>query len=496
MPSFLVRSLLLPVCLLATAAPSGAQLVPVRTVPVASGDQGLVLPSTTTGMAGVRLAVDDTLGDPWTHPARGARLRETELVVSPTVYGISDGGGGARTLPLAAVFAGDRWFGGISLALQQVDNDRGRGGDVVFIDPFPGWRPAERLSDRSLRNLYLDAYVGARLGDGPWALGVGASVADLEAMDGVDLLYTAAERIDQEGTLKDVRLELLRDGRKERLSFLLVHDRVDVVHDVTFVDVAWPTNPGPDDWAPTFQRRVEVNEDRTRTWGGQVAWDRDLAAPGWSLGLSGTVNRKSHPKIPNYEIQNIPRDPGTTWAWDLGVGVARTRGGTTVAFDLHARPIASETWQETDTTLVRADGSRLDPGDRTIENDFTFFDVVARAGLEHRWRSVGVQAGVEVRSHDYELEQRDLVLETRREQDEGWMEWTPTLGVAGRLGDVELRYAGRLTTGTGQPGVDLGARGDALAQAGGDFIVAPRGPLTLQDARILTHRLTVRIPVR
>jgi hypothetical protein len=33
-------------------------------------------------------------------------------------------------------------------------------------------------------------------------------------------------------------------------------------------------------------------------------------------------------------------------------------------------------------------------------------------------------------------------------------------------------------------------------EAQGDFIVAPQGPLTLQDARVVTHQLAVRVPVR
>ena len=33
-----------------------------------------------------------------------------------------------------------------------------------------------------------------------------------------------------------------------------------------------------------------------------------------------------HPKIPNYEIMNIPRDPGTSWSYNLGVGIARDDG--------------------------------------------------------------------------------------------------------------------------------------------------------------------------
>ena len=36
-----------------------AQLIPIRTVPVASGDQFLTVPSETLGMGGVMIALDD-----------------------------------------------------------------------------------------------------------------------------------------------------------------------------------------------------------------------------------------------------------------------------------------------------------------------------------------------------------------------------------------------------------------------------------------------------
>jgi hypothetical protein len=476
--------------------PAATQLVPLRTVPVASGDQGVFLPSEALGMGGVRLALDDTLGDAWIHPARGARLQGATLLASPTLYGISADGGGGRTFPLTALLAGERWFGGGTVALQQIDNEAGRG-DLVVIDPLPGWGGGEeRLSDRSLRNLYARAFLGRRLGDGPWSVGVGVSIAELDAVDGVDLLYAGAERIEQDGTTGDLRFGLFRDGSRDRLALQLLHHRVDVVHEVTFLDLFWPPVPPEGEWGgPVVERRIEINEDRTRTWGVHVAWDRTLETAGWTVGASATANRKSHPGIPDYDIQNIPRDPGTTWAWEGGVGVARTLERTTVGLDLVLQPIWSDTWQEADATLTGADGRVLSPGDRTIENDFFFTNVMVRAGLSHRWERLTAQAGLELRSYDYELEQVNHLTGVDRRQEEGWMEWTPSVGAAWRLGELELRYVGRVTTGTGRPGVAF-TGGAAVAEDFADFIVAPSGPLTLQDARVTTHQVTVRVPVR
>ena len=143
-------------------------------------------------------------------------------------------------------------------------------------------------------------------------------------------------------------------------------------------------------------------------------------------------------------------------------------------------------------------GVEIKAGGRTIENDFFFTNVILRAGLSHQLEDIGLQSGLEIRSYDYTLEQTNHVDNTFRDQDESWMEWTPTFGVTARFSDLELRYTGRLTTGTGQPGTVQMFRGetDTLPGAGADFILAPTAPLTLQNASVLTHRLTLRIPIR
>ncbi len=68
------------------------QLISLKTVPVAAGDQFITLPSARLGMAGVSIALDDVLGDPFVNPAKGALIDEPILVSAPTVYGISDEG--------------------------------------------------------------------------------------------------------------------------------------------------------------------------------------------------------------------------------------------------------------------------------------------------------------------------------------------------------------------------------------------------------------------
>ncbi len=155
----------------------------------------------------------------------------------------------------------------------------------------------------------------------------------------------------------------------------------------------------------------------------------------------------------------------------------------------------SNTWAEAEGEVTTASGTTISDGGKTIENDFFFTNVHVRIGLAYETERAGFQIGVQSRSYDYTLRQINNVEHTFRKQEESWMEWTPSLGAKVKFPEVEISYHGRLTTGTGRPGTRFtGARADEALAA--DFIVAPEGPLTLQDARVLTHRVSVSIPIR
>lgn len=470
-------------CLVVAASPLSAQLIPIRTVPVASGDQFLTVPSATLGMAGTRIAVDDSIADLWSNPAKGAFIQEPVIIGAPTFYGVSDDGGGGKTFPFTGLLRDGAWFGGASVALQQLSGGlQGR-----F---WPG-----RLSERSARNLYGRAAIGRKLGDSDWSVGLAVFRAGLSAMAGVDHLYAGADRIDQQGAVTDLRASVFRDGERDRVGVTLIHHRVSMEHEVHYTDVVTRDFPT---FEPTFEFREELNEDRTRTLGGHLEWDRKLGVDGWRIGATLTANHKSHPKIPNYEIQNIPRDPGTTWAYEMGFGIGRHRKATSFGIDVAYQPIWSHTWQEADRRMETPRGF-LEVGDMTIENHFTFSNVVLRSGIAQRFDRFGFQLGLEARSYAYHLEQDDHVEATSRDQDEAWTEWTPSFGVRFRSRDFELHSSTRITSGTGFPGIDrfFGVEEmEAAAPSSPDFIAAPRGALTLQDVTVLTHQIWIRVPIR
>jgi hypothetical protein len=242
--------------------------------------------------------------------------------------------------------------------------------------------------------------------------------------------------------------------------------------------------------------RIEENLDRTNSAGLHAAFTAPVGN-GWRAGTILTVNRKSHPKIPNYDLVNIPRDPGDSWAFNLGAGLGHQRGPLRFGVDVVYEPVWSETWAEAADTVRTVGGTLLQPGDHTVENDFFLSNLHLRLGLGRETRRWGFQLGLRASSHETELEQWNVITAVRRDQDESWMEWTPSLGAMVRFPDLEIRYAGWITSGTGRPSVNFAIRGDraAAAESAADFLIAPAGPLVLQEAHVTTHQLTVRLPL-
>ena len=499
MPRSVVRFLTL---LASAAAPASAQLIAIKTVPVAQGDQFAIFPSDNAALGGVAIALADTLLDPFGNPATGARVRGPRFFGSPTLFSVSRDAGGGRTLPLGVMLSTGAWFGGVSAAFQQVDASRR---PLFFPPPGPLAEPVVTRpallpttpapAEQSWGNTYAFGMVGRSLRAPGLSLGASVLWAGLHAVDGVDLLYAGSDRIRQSGDALDLRLGLLKEWAGDRsLEAVVLHNRFAMTHDVTYLDWVW--DPGTQ--APVQVPRLEVNQDRTDTWGLHVEHARPLGANGWRIGGLATANRMSHPRIPNYEIVNVPRDPGYSSAFNLGLGVARVRGATTFGLDLVYEPIWSETWAEAAAPTETVTGDTIPPGGRTLENSFRFSNAHFRMGVGQRLSAVAtLQLGLALRSIHYRLDQWDPVQRTSREHEEQWVEWTPTWGLGFHFAGLDLRYRGQVTHGTGRPGVagspPIVARGDVLA---GGIIVAPSGPLTLDEVSVVTHQISIAVPLR
>jgi hypothetical protein len=499
---------------LATIAPAAlsAQLIQIKTLPIADGDQWRIFPSANAPMADLSIALRDSLLDPFVNPAKGARVADRGLFFgSPTFYNVSRNAGGGRTLPLGGVFRFGSIFGGFALALQELDTARGNGqvflppvAALVATDPNGVTTPVTPAAP-SRENRFAFASLGRSFSAS--GLSVAGSVlwSGLRNVDGVDLLYTGSAGVNQHGGALDARLGLTKEWAGARgartAEAILLHNRFDMTHDVTWADQVWDPNTR----AFLSRARIDHNLDNTNTWGVHLAYSQPLADSGWRVGAIATTNLASHPKLPDYQTAQVMVTPwaaGHTAAYDLGLGISKSRGPTTLGVEAIFEPISTHTWGEAHGPMQTASGATIPDGGKTTENQFRFTNGILRAGAGHDVRissdqALRLQAGVALRSISYGLDQTDHVGETRRHQDEHWVEWTRTWGLSFHFSDLEMRYAGRMVTGTGRPGVapSVGffTAADALTS---NFLSAPSGPLTLTDVKVTTHQFSISVPLR
>jgi hypothetical protein len=461
--------------------PLAAQHITLKTVPIPAGQQFELLPSRLMGMGSVHVAVDDPLLDPFSNPARGARLDEFRVLALPTFYSETNGQVGGRSLPLAVLVPGNRLFGAFAFALQQVDGPR----------PM-GWMPGGTsvIQDNASTNVYVLGSLGARFNDGRTALGVSLFHADLGGVDAVNLLYGRSFAIEQDGTMTEVRAGLTHElGQERRLDAVISRNHLDMTHDVWYMDWRWlPTgNVETSTWN-------ELNEDRTTTWGAHLRYTQPLGQQGARVGAILTGNTKAHPKIPNYNIVNIPRDPGNSAAFNIGVGLSSADGPAQFGMELVFEPARSHTWAYADSATATPTGV-IPAGGKTVDNQFRFANWNVGVGVEREADRFGFQLGLRLRQIRYSLDQENFLTETRRRTKESWMEWTPAWSGVVKFAEFDLRYSGRFTArgwqGFAGP-VFFGTRD--LASSGTDFIIGPTQPVNMPAFRVTTHRLMLSMP--
>lgn len=473
-------------CCATVAAPfdGAAQLVTPKTVPVLQSGQFDMFPSARAGMGGAVIAVDDSLLDPFVNPAKATRIAAGHIFGAPFFHSISGARGGGRSLPLGGGGSFGDWAATGLITLQQLD----RGGRTWNVS----------TSDRSVFNQYVVGSIARRVTPST-SVGLGVQFAKLDAIDGVDLLYAGSDRIDQSGSLADFRLGFTKETTADgRFEVMFLHSRTDMRHDVRFTTWRWDSVA-----RRTIQeRRTERNDDRTRISGLHSEYSRRVGSEGWRVGWLGTINRLSHPKIPNYVIQNIPRDPGTTFSFNVGVGVGRLVRGTSFAADLIYEPMFAETWADAATDTAVSGGGTIRAGERTVDNSFRFNNVKLRLGagrdlpIRGGHTTLGYQGGISLYAINYRLHQDNHVLRTFRAQREDWVEWTPTLGLRLRSRELDVLYNFSLTCGAGGCGDDdqvFVGRPD-LATVG--IIAAPSSRLFMRSGALKVHKLSIIVPIR
>src|SRR5512133_822447 len=266
--------------LVSAPAHLAGQLIQIKTLPIVDGDQWRFFPSANFGLGGVSIALRDSLLDPFENPAKGVRLSERTnglFFGSPTMYSVSKNAGGGRTFPIGGIVRSGSTFGGLALAIQEIDAISTSQNffppptvDVLRVDGTPLPTP----STPSRQNRFAFATLGHEFARTGLSLGASALWSGLNDVDGADLLYAGSSNINQHGDPLAVRLSLLKEWTGQRsFEATVLHDRFGMTHDVIWLDAVWDPNAR----TTTSRARVDHNLDRTNTWGLHLGYMQPIA---------------------------------------------------------------------------------------------------------------------------------------------------------------------------------------------------------------------------
>ncbi|GJQ21675.1 MAG: hypothetical protein HBSIN02_20300 [Bacteroidia bacterium] len=438
-------------------------------------------------MGGVSIALEDSLADPFVNPAAGSLVKGVRASTSPMMYGVGFESGARSTvnttIPIGVVLGGERYFGGLTWARQVLSSKE----QVSF--PIPFSLPWGQTSGESNSNTYTFWMAGMNIPGTAFSVGLSAFWADLNAVDGVQYLYSTRDELTQRGSIATYRLGFKGswDGGRS-FEAVLAHQVTDMRHLLSTSTV------GP--WMP-FDNSITLptlraEEDKTLAYGLHLEYSQPLNAV-WRIGgiLTGTI--KTHPKIPNYELMNIPRDPGNSTAWNVGIGLSSKGSSAMFGIDVVYEPVKSETWAEEEVLVMPVeemygDFAPVTRTMRTIENFFEFSNYHLRFGVQSLVRDFGV--GLHFHRISYDMKQADHRAGSIRRQKESWTEITFSVGFGFAFWGGQVKYLGLADFGTGRPGLGGGIVPTAGFDLATDFLVAPQSAIVVDNAVILTHQIS------
>ncbi len=474
-----------------------AQWIHIRTVPVIASNQSQFQPSLARGMGNLSIAFDDPLADPFVNPAKANRLSGITLFSSPTRNSWSNENGraistavGSSTYPGAAVssipFGGfiqrGKFFGGALVSYQGFIGERSgtRFDFPITTEPRLAPRPAMRSDIGS--NTYLFGLFGVNFPESNTSVAGSITWGKYGAMDGVNLLYPGSIDIKQDGWSLEYKLGILGElTDNDRLEFVAGRSIMKATHEVTYLE----------QWGPFLPYRTEINKDESNEWLLHAAYRRAVGN-GWKLGPRVTVNWKDHPKIPNYDLANIPRDPGRSIAYNIGIGAMRFGSGSMWGMEYIYEPISSYTWAELGPGPLPIDPSpQLPPNFKTVENFFDFSNHIFRIGVhaETNLDWLDYRLGAQLHFYSYTLDQFNNLSRTTRSMETDWLETTLGGGLTARFANVQLMYTLQLILGNGLVGVETGVAPNAAAIRN-DFLIAPSADLVVDEITLVTQQLT------
>lgn len=235
------------------------------------------------------------------------------------------------------------------------------------------------------------------------------------------------------------------------------------------------------------------NKDENDNIFSQVTYSHRVSE---KLSLAATFigNWKELPKLPNYPIAGIPRDPGYTRAFNLGGGASYAMNASTqFAFEYLYEPIAADTWVDALETRT-INGRTITKGERERENNYDFRNHIVRLGLQiqpEEWLTL--QAGTEMHSYSYNYEMKDNINNISRQSspENQWTETVLTGGAAGMFGNVQIAYTIEFITGRGiLESMPVFWRENSRGFTT-DFYLVPSDFLRVNPVNVISHRVSV-----
>ena len=474
------RATLVAATAMCSAQAASAQLIPVKTIPVAQSEQFAFFPS--QGRTAMSMVLVDSLMDPLNNPAKGALLGRSQYFGAPSFFSVTGNAGGGTTLPMGGLWKRGNSFAGLALAFQQIDRPVDNGGFFPVFDSGTGFAsgPTEQPSQS---NRYAFAMFGHTLDSARLSFGGSVLWSNLRSVDGTDQFYDGNQSLSQLGDAVDIRLGLTRTFRGGRsLEAMLLRNRFATSHEVGFIDLFWD----PASRTTRSRPRIETNAERSNVWGLHLEYEHPLDS-GWRLGALATTNLISHPRIPSYAVTSGLGSKGRATAFNLGMGVGHTSKLMSFGLDAIYEPITNHSWI--------AD---------TVDNRFRFNNARLRGGVSRDFpmltpgNAVRMQFGAEYHWINYNLHQDDRVNSVMREQDHSWLERGRSGGVSFISPGLQLHYQVTTKRGVGRPGVidtdDTFFAPDILSVApwGGPNIA----PVGLGAVSVSRHLFSISVPVR
>ncbi len=476
-----------------------AQWISIRTVPVIASNQSEFQPSLSRGMGNLSIAFDDPFGAQFINPAKASLMKGIMLFTSPSQNSwrnedgqpVSAGGGSSfypgvsiNSIPFGGFFRSDNYFGGIMIAYQGYTGERSQRNFATRGTASSSTADIKKTDVGN--NTYLYGLFGMSIPNTRLSVAMSGSWGRFGAFDGVNLLYPGALDIKQDGEAWEAKFGAVGElPHGDRLEFVAGRSIYKATHEVSYSNFSWfwsdPLN--------TNFLRTEINKDETKEWLMYARYVRPINSF-WNVGASFSVNWKDHPKIPNYSLANIPRDPGISVAYNIGVGTNWSNSKSLWGFEYIYEPITTNTWAEAGEQILQPPNQNLSSNFKTIENFFNFYNHIIRIGhqSQSKWKWLDYRFGVQFHFYKYKLNQNDNIRRTARMFSTDWLETTASGGFTANLGNIRLMYTLQLVFGNGMVGT-ASMRTFADGARTADFLPAPSANLVVDNIILVTQQL-------